>query len=65
MIKQKNGENAELDAKDIEKREALRLYLALKAIAAQGCDAEVKSVKGSFKVLKVKKTDPVIFNINN
>jgi hypothetical protein len=35
--------------------EAFRIYNLLKTITADGCDAEVKQVKGKLKILKVQK----------
>ena len=35
--------------------EAFKVYSLLKAITGDGCDAEVKQVKGKLKILKVQK----------
>lgn len=35
--------------------EAFKVYSLLKAITSDGCDAEVKQVRGKLKILKVQK----------
>ncbi len=42
--------------------EAVRLYKLIVSITAKGCDAEVKRIKGKFKIQTVKKTDSVILD---
>ncbi len=39
-----------------ELAEAHRIYQILQSITDSGCDAEVKKVKGSLKILSVKKS---------
>ena len=42
--------------------EAIRLYRLVDSITAKGCDAEIKRVKGRFKVLTVRKSDSVFLD---
>ena len=42
--------------------EAIKLYTLVDSITAEGCDAEVKRVKGKLKVQKVRKSESTIID---
>lgn len=46
---------------DQEMRDACRVYNAIKTITRSGCDAEIKQINGTLKILSVKKSVPKEF----
>jgi hypothetical protein len=54
MEQQSNGLN-QMGKHEEAIAEAFKVYSLLKAITDDGCDAEVKQVKGKLKILKVRK----------
>lgn len=38
-----------------EQKKALEVYMTIKKITESGCEAEVRQIKGRYKILKIRK----------
>lgn len=66
MDKQKNSViSGNDDIEEFEIAEACRMYRIIQKITNNGCDAEVKKVKGELKILSVRKSVALDFTTTN